>query len=179
MSYAGMKGGGQLQPYAGGLGDTKIAQQNLVAQKCIKAWTEEKKTDLRKYKTIAGSLKRVRDDINEFVQTKGYISQDDLKKIEDQFNARAEAANDLMKALVGDYREAMMKAGVTTSLGYNFYDLRGPAYLIYPVNTPLRNSLPRWGKVNAGYGTAVNWKYTSLSPGTSYAGAAGKSASHQ
>ena len=59
----------------------------------------------------------------------------------------------------------MMKAGAHDLDGSTtFYDLRGPAFLIYPINTPLRNSLPRWGRVNAGYGTAVNWKYTSLGP---------------
>jgi hypothetical protein len=45
------------------------------------------------------------------------------------------------------------------------------------VNTPLRNQLPRLGKQNAGYGTAVHWKYNSTGPGSgtnsqNYAGAA-------
>lgn len=176
-NYAGIKGGGQLTPYAGGLGDTKIAQQGLLAQKVLKTWTTERLTEIRKYKKAAGNLKRVGDGINEWIQTKGHISQDDLTKMESDFADRAEVANELMKGLINDYRETMMKAGVTTALGYNFYDLRGPAYLIYPLNTPLRNSLPRWGKVNAGYGTAVNWKYTSLGPAggsgsVPYAGAA-------
>jgi hypothetical protein len=169
--YAGIRGGGQLAPYSGPLGDAKIAQQFVVAEKVLKAWTEDRKAELRKYKRSMGALKRTSDGINEWIVNKGYIGQADLKKIESEFNDRADRANELLKALVSDYREAMMKAGVSTALGYNFYDLRGPAYLIYPLNTPLRNSLPRWGKVNAGYGTAVNWKYTSLGPGTSYAGA--------
>ena len=50
--------------------------------------------------------------------------------------------------------------GVTTLLGYNFYDLRAPVFLQYPVNTPFRNSLPREGRVNDGYGTMANWKGT-------------------
>ena len=66
---------------------------------------------------------------------------------------RQEVAKDLIKAQTAK----MMKAGMTTSLGYNFYDLRGPAYLIYPVNTPLRNSLARHGRTNDGYGTAAHW----------------------
>jgi hypothetical protein len=171
-NYAGMKGGGQLQPYTGSLGDAKIAQQGVIASKVMKAWTDARKDEIRKYKRVVGGLKRTGDGINEFVVNKGFISQQQLKSIENEFNERADAANELLKGLVADYRETMMKAGVTTSLGYNFYDLRGPAFLIYPVNVPFRNSLPRWGKVNAGYGTAVNWKYTSLGPGTSYAGAA-------
>jgi hypothetical protein len=171
-NYAGMRPGGQLQPYTGSLGDAKIAAQHVVAEKILKTWTEERKVELRKYKRSVAALGRTSDGINEWIVNKGFISQADLQKMEADFNERAASANELMKGLVADYRETMMKAGVSTSLGYNFYDLRGPAFLIYPVNTPLRNSLPRWGKANAGFGTAVNWKYTSLGPGTSYAGAA-------
>ncbi len=64
----------------------------------------------------------------------------------------------------------MAKAGVTTSLGYNFYDLRGPAILAYPVHTPIRNMLPRSGAVNAGVGLMANWK-TNRNPGYTWAGA--------
>lgn len=63
----------------------------------------------------------------------------------------------------------LAKAGVTSALGFNFYDLRGPAYLLYPVVTPFRNSIGRQGKVNAGVGTAANWKAT-RNPGTPYPG---------
>ena len=62
------------------------------------------------------------------------------------------------------------KAGVSTSLGFNFYDLRGPVQFLYPVNTPFRNSMPRIDRVNDGWGTAANWKATT-NPGTPYAGA--------
>lgn len=51
----------------------------------------------------------------------------------------------------------MQKAGVNTAGGYNFFDLRGPAFLEYPVNVPFRNSLARVGRVNDGYGTAAHW----------------------
>jgi hypothetical protein len=78
---------------------------------------------------------------------------------------RQELARNLVKAQT----EELIKAGMSTSLGYNFFDLRGPAYLIYPVNTPFRNSLPRMGRVNDGYGTAANWKATK-NFGTQYAG---------
>ena len=63
----------------------------------------------------------------------------------------------------------LQKAGVTTSTGFNFYDLRGPANLLYPVNVPFRNMLARKGKVNGGYGTIANWKF-SKTPGVPYAG---------
>lgn len=64
---------------------------------------------------------------------------------------------------------SLAKAGVTTSTGFNFYDLRGPANLLYPVNVPFRNMLARRGKVNEGYGTIANWKF-SKTPGVPYAG---------
>lgn len=169
--YAGQPVGGQMMPYLGGMGDTKIAEQAIIAQRVVKKWTEDRKVELRKYSSHVRKLKRVRDDINEFIENKPFLGRGDLIKMEGEFNARTDSANELMKALVEDYRQAMLKAGVTTALGYNFYDLRGPSLLIYPVNTPMRNQLPRWGKVNAGFGLMANWKYTYLSPGTSYAGA--------
>lgn len=64
---------------------------------------------------------------------------------------------------------SLAKAGVTTALGYNFIDLRGPAALMYPVNTPFRDSVPRLGKVNAGVGTMAQWK-TTRNVGSVYAG---------
>lgn len=63
--------------------------------------------------------------------------------------------------------------GITTGLGMVFYDLRPPAFLLYPVNTPLRNSIPRDGKVNAGVGTAAHWKaYINPNATSNYAGVA-------
>ena len=49
-------------------------------------------------------------------------------------------------------------AGITTGLGLNFIDLRAPAYMLNPVWTPIRNTTPRWDKVNAGYGVQPQWK---------------------
>jgi len=59
--------------------------------------------------------------------------------------------------------EAFAKAGVpgvTTALGINFYDLRPPVELLYPVNVPIRNSLARISRVNDGWGTAAHWMAT-------------------
>lgn len=50
--------------------------------------------------------------------------------------------------------------GVTTALGINFYDLRPPVELLYPVNVPFRNSLARISRVNDGWGTAAHWMAT-------------------
>jgi hypothetical protein len=72
--------------------------------------------------------------------------------------------------LLKQRKRQIEKAGVTSSLGYNFYDLRGPAFLLYPVNTPFRNSLPRIGRVNDGVGTAAHWNAT-RNFGSAYAGA--------
>lgn len=170
-NYAGMAATGQIVPYSGRLGEIKCAEQAVVLSRVSKSWTEDRKTEIRKYWAHVGELRRVRDGINEWIQHKPWLGKGDLLKIEGEFANRVDAANRLMKALVEDYRQAMMKAGVTTSLGYNFYDLRPPALLIYPVNVPLRNQLPRWGAVNAGVGTIAHWKSTTLGPGTSYAGA--------
>ncbi len=49
---------------------------------------------------------------------------------------------------------AKAAATVSTSTGLVAYDLQAPAKNLYPVNTPLRNSIPRKG----GTGTATNWK---------------------
>ena len=63
--------------------------------------------------------------------------------------------------------------GISTATGMVFYDLRPPAYLLYPVNTPLRNSIPRAGKVNAGTGTAAHWKaYINPNATANFAGVA-------
>jgi hypothetical protein len=43
---------------------------------------------------------------------------------------------------------------VTTATGLTAYDLQAPAKNLYPVNTPIRNSLPR----TPGIGTATNWR---------------------
>lgn len=65
--------------------------------------------------------------------------------------------------------DSVRKAGVFSTLGFNFYDLRGPAYLIYPVNVHFRNTIPRVSKVNDGYGTMAHWKATT-NPNVLYSG---------
>src|SRR6266478_2311368 len=54
----------------------------------------------------------------------------------------------------------LVKAGLTTSTGFNFFDLRGPAYFIFPLLTPFIQMIGRQGRVNAGVGTAAHWKAT-------------------
>lgn len=61
----------------------------------------------------------------------------------------------------------LIKAGITTSLGFNFFDLRGPAYMIFPLLTPFIQMIGKAGKVNAGVGTAAHWKAT-LNPNATF-----------
>ncbi len=89
---------------------------------------------------------------------------------EQQANAeKAQRAAFARAMLKGRLAKDVGSNGLTSAAGLNFYDLRGPAYLIYPVNTPFRNSLPREGRVNDGVGTAAHWKAT-RDFGTVYAG---------
>jgi hypothetical protein len=69
--------------------------------------------------------------------------------------------------LVKAVGRVLIKAGLTTSTGFNFYDLRGPAYFIFPLLTPFIQSIPRQGRVNAGVGTAAHWKAT-RNPNSTY-----------
>lgn len=62
--------------------------------------------------------------------------------------------------LVTKVARELIKAGVTTSVGFNFFDLRGPAYFIFPLLTPFIQMIPRQGRVNDGVGTAAHWKAT-------------------
>lgn len=87
--------------------------------------------------------------------------------------AKREAAayaltNQLVKG-VHDGTLSLTKAGVTTALGYNYIDLRGPANLLYPVNTPLRDSISRNGKDGGGVGKMAQWESTRI-VGSQYAG---------
>lgn len=61
---------------------------------------------------------------------------------------------ELVKAALLQSSDAIAKT-VSTSTGLVAYDLQAPAKNLYPVNTPIRNRLPR---VGGGTGTATNWK---------------------
>ncbi len=98
------------------------------------------------------------------------LFKDAIKQADD----RMATAEVVMRQLVkGTWQQSpeigLSKAGVTTSLGYNFIDLRGPAALLYPVNTPFRDQIPRTGGSNAGMGTMAQWKAT-RNVGSQYAG---------
>ncbi len=103
---------------------------------------------------------------------RGAWRPNEMDKVLDEADERTAAAKQLMKRLVMANTERKIgKAGVTSALGFNFYDLRAPVQLSYPVNTPLRNMLPRIGRVNDGYGVAAHWQAT-RNPGLPYVGVA-------
>lgn len=51
--------------------------------------------------------------------------------------------------------DELKKAGVTVASNFTAYDLQAPAKNLFPVLTPIRNSMPR---VSGGGGPATNWK---------------------
>lgn len=70
-------------------------------------------------------------------------------------------------AIPEDLAKAFTQSGSATT-GLTGYDLRSPAYNLYPVLTPLRNSMPR---VVGGFGTQANWKaITGINTGNTSAG---------
>ncbi len=55
---------------------------------------------------------------------------------------------------------------VTVSTGLSAYDLQAPAKNLYPIVTPLRNSLPRVGRLNPG--DAARWRTITSITGSGY-----------
>lgn len=61
---------------------------------------------------------------------------------------------ELFKAALAAPNDDLAKS-ITTGTGLVAYDLQAPAKNLYPVNTPIRNKIPR---VGGGTGVATNWK---------------------
>ena len=98
------------------------------------------------------------------------LFSDALKQADDRMATAETVMRQIVKGTWAPQPEiGLSKAGVTTSLGYNFIDLRGPAALLYPVNTPFRDQIPRTSGPNAGTGTMAQWKATRV-VGSQYAG---------
>ena len=66
---------------------------------------------------------------------------------------------------LGLMKESLAKT-ITVSTGLNAYDLQAPAKNLYPIVTPLRNSLPRVGRVNPG--DAARWRTITSITGSGY-----------
>lgn len=71
----------------------------------------------------------------------------------------------LMKDALSKPSDALAKS-ITIGTGLVAYDLQAPAKNLYPVITPLRNSIPR---VGGGTGTATNWRQVSAIIGSGVA----------
>ncbi len=73
---------------------------------------------------------------------------------------------DLMKGALAAADDALSKT-VSTGTGLVAYDLQAPAKNLYPVNTPIRNIIPR---VSGGTGLATNWRQVSAITGSGFDG---------
>ena len=69
--------------------------------------------------------------------------------------AKTQETLDLVKGIIGGTPSDNISKSITTANGLVAYDLQAPAKNLYPVLTPIRNSLPR---VGGGVGVATNWK---------------------
>lgn len=70
---------------------------------------------------------------------------------------------DLIKAALGAPNDELAKT-VSVSTLLTAYDLQGPSKNLYPVNTPIRNKLPRV----AGIGPATNWRQITAITGSGF-----------
>src|SRR5271157_1070269 len=66
---------------------------------------------------------------------------------------------------LGLMKDSLAKT-VTVSTGLSAYDLQAPAKNLYPIVTPLRNSLPRVGRINPG--DAARWRTITSITGSGY-----------
>lgn len=128
-----------------------------------------------------GSLKKKHTEtLNKLTRVSGTIAQLKLppqlsgtgdsywQKRQDLYNDAEECAKRCMWEVMKS-SSAMRKTGVTSSIGFNFYDLRGPVELLFPFYTPFRNMTPRPAPPNGGVGTAAHWQRITQ-PGYSYPG---------
>ena len=87
------------------------------------------------------------------------VSKTDMRRIEALVKEHgARKWREYVQKNAGKLAKSSTTTGITTSLGLNFIDLRAPAYMLDPIFTPIRNTTPRWDKVNAGYGVQPQWK---------------------
>jgi hypothetical protein len=100
------------------------------------------------------------------------IAKTDMKRIEALVKSNGPKAwREFVKGNFGDLAKSSTTTGITTGLGLNFIDLRAPAYMLDPIYTPIRNTTPRWDKVNAGYGVQPQWNaITAIDAGNQFPG---------
>ena len=92
-------------------------------------------------------------------QFQALMAKTDMRRVEDYV---AKFGADSWRDQVRKHGKSLAKesttTGITTGLGLNFIDLRAPAYMLDPIFAHIRNSTPRWDKINAGYGVQPQWK---------------------
>jgi hypothetical protein len=72
---------------------------------------------------------------------------------------------ELLKSIQAQGNNEILAKSITTAHGLQAYDLQAPAKNHYPVNTPLRNVIPRRG---GGIGLATNWKVVKSIAGSGF-----------
>ncbi len=77
----------------------------------------------------------------------------------------ADMTGQTLDAIKKVHSDQSIQKSITTATGLTAYDLQAPAKNLYPVNTPIRNVIPRIG---GGVGTATNWKQVSAITGGGY-----------
>lgn len=105
-------------------------------------------------------------------QYSALIAKTDMRRIEELVEKNGP---DYWRGFVKMHSKSLAKSststGVTTGLGLNFIDLRAPAYMLDPIFAHIRNTTPRWDKVNAGYGVQPQWKaVTQIDGGNQFPG---------
>lgn len=80
-------------------------------------------------------------------------------------NATTQETLDLVKGIIGGNPSDTIAKSITTANGLVAYDLQAPAKNLYPVLTPIRNSIAR---VGGGTGVATNWKTVSAIIGSGF-----------
>jgi hypothetical protein len=72
---------------------------------------------------------------------------------------------DMVKGIITGTPDDNIAKSITTGTGLVAYDLQAPAKNLYPVVTPIRNSIPR---VGGGTGVATNWKQITAITGSGF-----------
>ena len=100
------------------------------------------------------------------------VAKTDMRKVEALVRKNGvKAWNEFVQANFDTLAKSSTTTGITTGLGLNFIDLRAPAYMLDPIFSYLRNTTPRWDKVNAGYGLQPQWKaITAIDAGGQFPG---------
>jgi len=94
------------------------------------------------------------------------MTEEFRKSVIDSLKAPSEDIARTIMQQAGMSPDAINKAAtITQATGLVAFDLQAPAKNLYPVNTPIRNKLPR---VGGGVGTATNWRQVNAIIGSGF-----------